>query len=203
MKLLSPAMIRQRLQLVCQLEKIEYEEKALLVLASYVRGHARDALVMLEQLSRMAPIVTEELTRSYLRLDKHVEVYKFLTTSDKKEALVQLEQLLCNYAPSELSQTIGTILVNAYKAANAVGDFTKVDEVWLQKVKEAIGYDNLLPMGEKIMTLRTDYATIDYGIASMGAIIIEGRLKSEAVARPVIPTTAAPIIGGMRKPGKE
>lgn len=203
MKLLTPTQIRERLETIAGLEKVEFEEKALRIISSYVRGHARDALVMFEQLSRMAPKITEDLTRSYLRLDKNDEVYKFLITTEKTKGLELLEELLCNFAPTELTQTIGEILVNAYKLGNGVGAFTETDKAWLKKVVEARHIDTLLDTAESVLSLKTDYATIDYGLAGLGNILLENKTQkpsSKISLRPGSSTTSA-IPAGRRKPG--
>lgn len=206
MRLLTPGQIRERLETVAQSEGVEYDIKALRIVATHVRGHARDALVMFEQLSRMAPKIEEGLVRSYLRLDRHVEVYKFLTQTDPSEGLETLENLLCNYAPTELTQTIGEILVNAYKVAHGTGDFTDVDRAWLQKVIEARGVDTLLDTAEATLSLKTDYATIDYGMAALGRILFEGKADRPSGPTSSIKPGQAPtptgIPDGRRKPGK-
>lgn len=207
MRLLTPGQIRSRLEVIAASEGVEYDLKALRIIATHVRGHARDALVMFEQLSRMAPKIEEGLVRSYLRLDRHVEVYTFLTTSELSKSLELLEGLLCNYAVSELAQTIGSILVNAYKVAHKTGDFTDVDRAWLQRVIDARGVDTLLDSAEAILALKVDYATIDYGIAGLGRILLEG--KADKISGPAsslkpggAPSPTPSIPGGRRKPGK-
>lgn len=204
MKLLSPPQIWKRLEEIAAIEGIGYEPKAFRIVASYVRGHARDALVMLEQLSRMTDNITEAITRTYLRLDKNDEVYKFLTAGDKSEGLQALETLLCNFAPSQLTQTIGTILVNAYKLANGTGDFTEVDKAWLKKVIEHRGRDTLLDEAEAVMQLDVNFATINLGIASIGRILIESKTtstKAKPGLRPGGAPAATALPTGRRKPG--
>jgi len=126
MKLLTTVQISDRLKKVAKEEGIDLEEKSGRIIASYVRGHVRDGLVLLEQLSRMNNKIDEELTRSYLRLNRYDEIYQLLTIQDKKEGVEKLETLLCSYSVGELCETIGGVLVNAYKITVGINNFTQV-----------------------------------------------------------------------------
>lgn len=208
MKLLSMPQIAARLKQVADTEGIKYEEKALRIVATYVRGHARDALVMLEQLSKMTEVITEDLVRKYLKLDRYVEIYQLLCEQDKKTGVEKLEALLCNYAAGELAENIGEVLLNAYKLSIGIDDFTAIDKAWLQKVKEARN-GSMLDTAEVILTLPTDYATITYGVAAFSNALFEDKVeRTSGTARaglrpggePSAPTPAVPA--QMRKPGK-
>lgn len=206
MKLLTMPQIHGRLQKVAQLENIQVEDKALRIVSSYVRGHARDALVMLEQLSKMADVVTEDLVRRYLKLDRYVEVYQLLCETDKKEAVIKLEALLCNYAPSELAEAIGEVLLNAYKLGIGVADLTAIDKAWIQKIRD-VRSDSLLDTAERILTLQTDYSTITYAMAAFTNVLFEGKTSEEPANRTapmekkMAPSPAA-VASVFRKPGR-
>jgi len=193
LRTLTAAEIAERLKAVCVKEKIEFDEKALKIISTYVRGHMRDALVLVEQLAKLAPKVTEDVTRAYLRLDKRIEVYELLILSDKKEAMQKLEVLLCEYAVGELADLIGEVLVDAYKVSLGMTDFAQVDLGWLKKVGNIQGTE-LLEKAEKVLRADTDAATIAYGISvMMGALFME----KQAVA--TLGPTTPPVF---RKPGK-
>ena len=175
MKLLSAGEIAQRVGYVAKLEKIQIEDRATRIIGTYVRGHVRDAIVLLEQLSQTADEVTEDLTRAYLRLDKNDIIYQFLTIVDKKEGVEQLEQLLCNFSPFELAELIGEILTTAYKLNIGIDNNTQADKAWLMKVLEVRG-ESLLDQAEAILSLKTDFSTITYGIAAFANILFENKV---------------------------
>jgi DNA polymerase III subunit gamma/tau len=199
MKLLSPGQIKKQMMIIADKEGVKYNERALLIVASYVRGHMRDAIIMLEQLSRMADSITESLVRTYLRLDQYVEIYKLLCETDQKTALQQLETLLCNYSASELCENVAQILVNAYKLHIDLDEFTEIDKVWLRKVLAARNPYALLNLAEKISVLQTDYSTINYGIASLMPLLFDLRNdrtveqgSGTRTAAPATPPTLVP-----------
>jgi len=175
MKLLSAGAITKRINEVAEMENITIEDRAAKVIGTYVRGHVRDAIVLLEQLSQTADEVTEELTRSYLRLDKNDVVYKFLTLTDKKEGVEELENLLCNFAPTELAQLIGEILTTAYKLRIGIDNNTQADKAWLVKVID-VRDDQLLDQAEAILSLKLDFSTITYGVAAFANILFEDKV---------------------------
>jgi DNA polymerase-3 subunit gamma/tau len=208
MRLLKTDAIAKRMAEVAKIEGIDYEPKALSIIATYVRGHARDSMVFLEQLSKMAPVITEDLVRQFLKLDRYVEVYKLLCERDKKAAFEQLESLLCNMAASDLSAAIGEVLINGYRLTIGIDNSTATDKAWLQRVVETRGKDSLLPTAEAVLTLPMDYATINLGIASIGNILLADVPISTRPGGPVSslrPQSSSPAIAmpgqGFRKPG--
>ena len=175
MKLLSAGEIAARVDQVAKAEGIRIEDRATRIIGTYVRGHVRDAIILLEQLSHTADEVSEELTRAYLRLDKNDVIYRFLTIVDKKEGVIQLEHLLCNFSPFELAELIGDILTTAYKLSIGIDNNTQADKGWLIKVLEVRG-ENLLDQAEAILSLKTDFSTITYGIAAFANILFENKV---------------------------
>lgn len=198
MKLLTAAQLAERLRVVADLEGIKYEEKALRIIATYVRGHARDAMQLLDQISKVGDVVSEELVRTYLRLDKYVEVYEFLVLRDRKEGMAKLEELLCNYAMGELAEIIGQALVNAYKLKLGIDVFDQVDRAWLKRVAEVQG-EELLSRAERVLTLNTDYASITFGMAALGRIFMEEVAMSSAQKMAELTPNPGQWL---RKPGK-
>lgn len=196
MRLLTAAQLTERLKAVAVAEGINFEEKALKVIATYSRGHARDALQLLDQVSKVSVSVSEELVRSYLRLDKYVEVYEFLVMQDRKEALLKLEDLLCNYAMGELTDNLGLALVNAYKLKLGIDVFDQVDRAWLKRVLEAQG-DKLLDRAERVLSINEDFPSIIFGMAAIGNIFLEEEVQEQA---PV--ASVANPAKWLRKPGK-
>lgn len=193
MRLLTAAEITSRLMTVADTEGIEYDEKALKIIGTYVRGHVRDSLILLEQLHRTGGKVTEELTRSYLRLDRYADIYELLTLVDKAAIVVKLEDLLCNMSTAELTETICKILVDAYKVSVGIDTFTQVDKAWLQKVAAAHSGE-LLDKAEKLFRTDLDAATLEYGTALIMNAVFEKNEKPQEV-----PSSGVPQF---RKPGK-
>jgi len=174
LRTLTVVEIARRLEEVCGKEGMEYEEKALRVIGSYARGHMRDAMVLLEQIHRVAGAVTEKDSRAYLRLDKRVDVYKFLCIEDKAEVLAKLEVLLCEYATKELLEVIGEVLVDAYKVEQGVTTaFAQVDVGWLKKVATQ-HKGTLLRKAERVLTAESDVTTIAYAVSVIGQALFEG-----------------------------
>lgn len=196
LRTLTVTEIAGRLKAVCQEEKVEADEKALRILGTYARGHVRDALILLEQIVKMSGKVTEEATRTYLRLDRYAEVYELLTLTDRKKILNRVEELLCTYATTDLLDIIGQVLVNAYKLNAGVDNFAQVDKAWLEKINQRWG-DKTIQKAEKVLTAHSDISTINYGIAVVVNTVFgeeEGKSGEENVTQ--VRT------GGWRKPGK-
>lgn len=207
MKLLTPAQIENRLVQIALAEGLQYEGRALKTIASYVRGHARDALGMLEQMSRVANPITEELVRKHLKLDRYVEIYKLLCEDDTKEGVQQIEQLLCNFSPSELTENLGEVLVNAYKVHLGIETFVAVDQGWMKKVLEKRDPTTLLTLAEAVLSSPTDYATINYGIACLGRLLFENITAAKAAPMRTLRATGSDNVSAIpsqfRKPPKQ
>jgi DNA polymerase III subunit gamma/tau len=186
-------LIAERLRTVAAREAINIEDRAINIIASYVRGHARDAMIMLEQLAHLAGNipVTEDLTRRHLRLDRYLEIYQLLCETDRRAGVEKIENLLCNYGPSELTDAIAETLLNTYKTSIGLPPVSQVDGAWQQKVLEAIGKHRLLDIAETVATLPTDFATITYGTAALTNILYEGKTEKTGPSRTLRPGTEA------------
>lgn len=196
LKLLSSKQICGRLSQICTSEGITYEDRALSVIGTYVRGHMRDAIILLEQLSKLQKNkITEEAVRIYLRMDRYVDVYTYLTLGDRAEAFEKLEALLCNYSPVELADLLAEVLISAYKVQLNIGTFTQVDLGWLKRIGEIHG-DTLLKKAEAILSRNLDFATIQYAMAVVGSVFFTEEVKKPTLAQ----TSGAALM--MRKPGK-
>lgn len=208
MKLLAKADIQRRLIQVCKEEGLDYDPKALGIIATHVRGHARDALMMLEQISRISPTIDQDTVRTYLRLDQDTEVYKMLVEQDTAKGLTMLEQLLCNYSANQMADIVGKALLNAYKLHNGVCDESEIDKAYYQKILEARGPDSLLDTAEAVMRLNTNMSTINQAIASFANILLEGKVSRGGKgslrpgSKPAAQAAPNPMAGGFRKPGK-
>lgn len=202
MKLLSAAQIATRLKEVADKEGIKIEERAARLIGTYVRGHVRDAMIMLEQMHQTTGDITEAATRTYLRMERYDEIYQLLCMMDRKEGVERLEVLLCNFAPSELAELIGDVLLSAYKVKIGIDQQTQVDQAWLQKVLSVRG-DGVLDQAEAVLSLTTDHATITYAIAAFANVLFEGRANVRTPRSSL--TAAGPVaVAAMpgRKPGK-
>lgn len=191
LKLLTTAEIYSRMKAVLEIEGTAYEDKALRIIATYVRGHMRDALVLLEQLSRMAEAITEDMVRAHLRLDRLVELYELLTESDRPAFFMKLEHLLCHYSPGDLADGLGQVLVNCFKLHLGVGDYSQVDQAWMKKVIASQGVESLLPRAEALLSLHTDFASIQYGLAAFTRILdVE---QPQAAPRGLMPGSSSAV----------
>lgn len=202
-KLLTAAEISARLEQVAKQEGIELDPKAARIIATYVRGHMRDAMQLLDQCSKMEGKVSEELVRTYLRLDKYDDVYGLLLLKEQKAILEKLEDLLCNYAPGELSSIAADIMVNAFKLHHGAGSFTQVDAGWLHKVLEVRDANTLLETAYRILQVDLGYATITQAIVTFTRALAgestgetSGAMRS---LRPAVEATPAIPPSVMRK----
>lgn len=205
MKLLTAAQIAQRLGTVAGEHQITIEPRAAALIATYVRGHLRDALIYLDTLKKMSPQgITEDLVRTYLRLDRTDDIYKLLTQTDPKEGFQHLELLLCEIPAGELCELIGEILIQAYKQKLGIKTEIQADEAWLKRVQEAKG-QNLLEIAERILSINTDFATLNFGLAAIGRVLYDNGSGSNENPRPngaqLAPTPLIPA--GFRKPPRE
>lgn len=203
LKVLTTAQVYQQLKTVSELKKITADDRALRVIATYSRGHLRDALVLLEQMARTsAGQVTEELVRVHLRLDKMAELYLFLVEDDQAEAVKRLEVLLCSYSVGELAENLAQALVDAYKIQLGIGDYAEIDRAMLEKILLIQGKENLLYRAEQLLSLHTDFASINYGLAAvMRVFFSENGHASRVGTRTLVPgASASPQT--FRKPSK-
>lgn len=200
LKLLTSQEIYNRLVVVAAAEGSPYEDKALRIIATYVRGHMRDALVLLEQLMRMSEAVTEEVVRAHLRLDKLVDIYELLVEKEKPQLMMRLEHLLCQYSPGDLAESVGQVLLDSYKQHLGVGTYSQVDSAWMIKVANAQTPGMLLERAEKLLSLNTDFSSIQYGLAAFmrilelaleDTVVVSNRLTPGALNVPGVsaPTT--------------
>lgn len=207
LKLLTAGEIFSRLEKVATEERVQFDERALKIIATYVRGHMRDALVLLEQLVRMGGKVTEDLVRVHLRLDKFVDIYELLVSTDKATVAKKLEELLCNYSLGDLTDAIGQVLVDTYKMSIGSGDFSQLDKAWMDKVLAVQTESGCLAKAEKVLYLHHDFGSINYGIAALSRTLLDGAEDSQGPANRLSPGSArvsgAPAMPTMhRKPGK-
>lgn len=194
LRILTSMEIVGRLKVICDAEKIGYEEKALRVIGTYSRGHVRDALILMEQIAKATGIVTEEAVRVYLRLDRYVEIYELLVMTDRKEIIQRVEELLCSYATQDLLETIGQVLINAYKLYCGYDDFVQVDKAWLEKIN-ARWSDTTIKKAELVLGNRVDVGSLNYGL-SVVVNSVFGDLSEEKQPEAELAQTQ------WRKPGK-
>lgn len=205
LKILSTAQVYQQLKTVSAMKSIVAEDRALRVMATYSRGHLRDALVLLEQMARTsAGQVTEELVRVHLRLDKMAELYQFLVEEHQAEAAKKLEVLLCSYSVGELAENLAQALVDAYKIQLDIGEYAEIDKAMLEKITMSQGKESLLHRAEQLLSLHTDFASINYGLAAVMRIFYPENGNGHASrvgTRTLVPGTGT-IPQSFRKPSK-
>lgn len=209
MKLINAAAIAGQVRKVAQAEGLTIDERSSRIIGTYVRGHMRDAMMMLETLGRMSTNITEDQTRTYLRLDKYDEIYDLLLQTEQKLIFEKLETLLCNYAPTELIEALGQILLNAYKQKIGIEAATQADRAWLKKIIDLRG-ETILEDAERLLALKMDYATINYGVVAIGRVLVKDGGQQAApqarITRSLIPgseqATPQQAVNPFRKPGK-
>lgn len=203
LKVLTTAQVYQQLKTVSELKKITADDRALRVIATYSRGHLRDALVLLEQMARTsAGQVTEELVRVHLRLDKMAELYLFLVEDDQAEAAKRLEVLLCSYSVGELAENLAQALVDAYKIQLGIGDYAEIDRAMLEKILLIQGKENLLYRAEQLLSLHTDFASINYGLAAVMRVFFSENGQASRVGTRTLVPGASVSPQTFRKPSK-
>lgn len=148
----------------------------------------------MEQIAKATGIVTEEAVRVYLRLDRYVEIYELLVMTDRKEIIQRVEELLCSYATQDLLETIGQVLINAYKLYCGYDDFVQVDKAWLEKIN-ARWSDTTIKKAELVLGNRVDVGSLNYGL-SVVVNSVFGDLSEEKQPEAELAQTQ------WRKPGK-
>jgi DNA polymerase-3 subunit gamma/tau len=196
MSLLTASQIKSRLEYICYEEHISFDPKALAVIGTYVRGHVRDAVTLLEQVSKVSGKISEKLVREHLRLDSHDEIYQFLCEEDYAEGFKRLENLFCNYAAAELQSIVGRVLLDSYKSHLGIGEFTQVDEAWLKRVYDRYGLD-VLSKAERVLITGMAFSSIDRAVAIFGRIFFQG---PDTAILPSRKTATSSIPEGFRKP---
>ncbi len=169
LRLLPTQLVVERLREIVDLEGIAIAEAALRLVGTYARGHLRDALMVLEQLNQLTGPsgIDADAARLYLRLDQTDEVYRMLLEETTEKRVEALESLLCEYSQGELSRTVGSVLVDAWRLA--AGDESmeeEADVAWLRRIGKRFG-SGLLPMSEKIFSLRAEANSIQAAIAGI------------------------------------
>lgn len=170
-RLLRVLEVEQRLAEVAKAEEIGIEPVALRLVATYARGHLRNALMTLEQLAQTVPLVDEDVARAYLRLDRRDAVYRMLVETVPRARLEAVEELLCRFPVRELADEIGEILVDAYKVSVGIDEFPEADIGWLKRVVKAVGKRFLMPAADRAFHVTSDLPTIQAGTAAILAAL--------------------------------
>jgi len=201
LRLLTIAEVLEGLKRILDKEKLPYEENALRVIASYARGHMRDAVVLLQQVLQIKGEVTESLVRDYLRLDMRVVLYELLLEEDQATLAKRLEEVLCNLSPREVLDGLGRSCLNSYKVQQGYGVFEELDRAWLQKVSAKFASKEvLLEKAERFFIAPGDEPSIDLCTVQVLRILQEGLVKkTESVA---VKASAIPSVGSLRKPSR-
>lgn len=110
--------IADRLEYICQQERIEYERESLDLIVEAEKGHVRDAIGKVDLLSTYGKI-TVELVKEELDLDlddTYLEVLKNLAFNSP-ESLKITEKLLNRVEPSKVYNGLAKKSLDAYKAS--------------------------------------------------------------------------------------
>lgn len=200
LKLLTVDQIYTRLTEVVGAKGFDVEPVALRVLATYAKGHMRDALMLLEQMVNVASKVTSDLVRTYLRLDKVDYIYRFLEITEKPKAVVALEELLCEYHPEELVDLLGSVLLAIYmETIGAYKPTSDADHAWIKRLVPIVRMP--LQKSEKLYGLNsTYYSSIQATMSALIGVLFytEETQRSAQQVMHGAPISSTPF----RKPGK-
>lgn len=134
-------LIVQRLDEVCEKEKIVREPEALSLIVTVKKGHVRDCFMLLDQLS-YGPGVTVEAIRKTLSLDLEAEFYRllYMVSSDIEELLRMIEGLLQRVSIQELHDGISKAALNVFKFTQGLDiGLPKADLSWCEKLGSKLG----------------------------------------------------------------
>jgi DNA polymerase-3 subunit gamma/tau len=116
--LLSSQEITSRLISICEKEEIEYEEKALSLLAEIKEGHVRDCIIALESLSPFGKIIEENILK-FLQLnynDELLDILLSLREEDTSSLPDKVETLGLKLSPSFMYEKFSQLVLLAFKA---------------------------------------------------------------------------------------
>jgi len=119
---LDPESIAKRLQYICDQEKIEYEEEALLLIAEITECHVRDAIKAVEGVRMLGPISKEHVA-TYLHLDQNALYLDILDKigTDLPGALAAATDLTQQASPSTCYQRLAEVAMLAYRLGMDAG----------------------------------------------------------------------------------
>jgi len=204
LRLLKTNEIARRLKQVAHDRQFTFEDRAMAIIATYSRGHLRDAIMLLGQIVNTTGVVSESAVRDYLRVDRDIEVIKLLSLKETKDAVPKLQDLLCSHAPVELQELMGQSLLRAFKLDLGVEDYGETDNALLRKMVEAQGVNRLLEMAESLLRDSYGFRTIDAATARILNVVWPsskklGRRESQVTGTMNRLMDTVPTV--MRKPG--
>jgi DNA polymerase III subunit gamma/tau len=127
--------ILKRMKFVCESEKVEAEDDALLTIIDASGGHIRDVLNKMEMISLIGAINVAN-TREFLHLAA-VNIYYdvLLSLNDPARAIELIDQACENVAPEDVVAGIAEAAMNSYRLANGMyTEFLLVDRELGKKV---------------------------------------------------------------------
>jgi len=106
--------ITDRLELICKQEEFEYEHEALEWIVSHSKGHVRDAISSLEQVSKIGGISTQNV-KDYLGIGWSTEILgliESILSDDKAKTLTLIQEMLFKLSPQDIYSNILENLVH-------------------------------------------------------------------------------------------
>lgn len=181
--------IYERMKMVLETEKVEFEEDGVLTVIDFCGGGVRDTLNKLEMIAQMGS-VTIESARSYLNLSIVSTYYEILLAlpTRTKDALELLEKALDRVTPEEAASGLAEAAMNSFRLANGMlADFAFADRT-LGKALYDLYQGQTIKLVEHF--LRSKYATRVGLICDLVSLAEAFRGGSIQVATPV----AAPAL---------
>lgn len=125
---------------VLNLEGVQYDESAVLIVIDHTHGHVRDALNTLEMVAQLGA-VTVDLVRDYLRLSNVESYYQILLSLDNPAQSVPLVEKLCReLTPIEVAGGLTEAAMNTFRMLiNVPTDLSAVDPSILKRVSDKYG----------------------------------------------------------------
>jgi DNA polymerase III subunit gamma/tau len=132
--------IFNRLKLVCEKEKLAFEEGALKILADRADGHVRDSLKFLEEASYFGPITVEIVSK--ISIDYTEQVFEILANlgSNLIKSIEISNDVTARIPVSELYERIISLASDAVKVLYGYTNFQPNRMVFLDKLKDIHGF---------------------------------------------------------------
>lgn len=132
--------ILARVRMVLEIEKVQYEDDAVLIVIDHAGGHVRDVLNGLEMISQMGSITVANV-REYLHLAVVTLYYQTLLNLDNPVKAVTLVEQACEQTePEDVAAGIAEAAMNSFRLANGIfADFSVIDRGLAEQVYAKYG----------------------------------------------------------------
>jgi DNA polymerase III, gamma/tau subunits len=186
-------LIFQRLKLVCDQEKLPYEEKALEMISVRSEGHVRNALNLLEEVAYLGPVTVKNL--DMISRDYNAELFNILANlgKDLSKVMESYKSISAYLTPFDFYNQLLTMVSEACKSLYGYESLGVYKEYSL-KLKEIHGYSlleflNYLISRDKFVDkigIQSDLIVLHYKFGSN--IFVQREPQKTSVPQNQIPT---------------